>query len=437
MSPVKKRVKESSPHQQQQQQQQNEQYRRRNSPHHWQQGQQHFNSNNPRCHRQPTITIEDTPSPAVSVITISDSDDEGTSNQKANGRGKAPAQLQQRNRAVVSCVTVPDSDEEHRSPIKGHQPRQQQYPSANSYVVREIKPEPASSSYSGASLSQKKRLLAKAQTECTLLSKPKQEQILIGSDGYSSAEYGSSGDRSSMAQQPCDFSTNGLETMHFQSVIPPANQQTRGYRSEFDHQQRDYLQPPAAHRQQRFDMDTQQPREQNGFYTHAGRTNRNAHLSPQPGPSSRHQQQAAVLAAAVAAAGQPLYHQPDLFINRRSLGSKQQATGGPHSSSCYLTGAPQPASTAVAAYLSAGQHHVSALTSSTIPPPAHSSRAAPVLSGAHHTGHSHHSHPLPAHLQPSAVFQAHPQMAAAVGQYAYASLNSPGKAQYQHIWFPE
>ena len=97
LSPVKKRVKESSPPQQQQQQQ-NEQYRRRNSPvQHWQHQQQHSQQhyNNGRNHRQPTITIEDTPSPAVSVITISDSDDEGTNSQKTSVRSKAAGQHQQ------------------------------------------------------------------------------------------------------------------------------------------------------------------------------------------------------------------------------------------------------------------------------------------------------------------------------------------------------
>ena len=96
LSPVKKRVKESSPPQQQQQQ--NEQYRRRNSPvQHWQHPQQHSQQhyNNGRNHRQPTITIEDTPSPAVSVITISDSDDEGTNSQKTSVRTKASGQHQQ------------------------------------------------------------------------------------------------------------------------------------------------------------------------------------------------------------------------------------------------------------------------------------------------------------------------------------------------------
>lgn len=61
---------------------------------------------------------------------------------------------------------------------------------------------------------------------------------------------------------------------------------------------------------------------------YSARNNRHAHLSPQPGPSSRHQAAAAAVAAAAAlclspqhplnaaaaaAAGQPLYHQPDLY----------------------------------------------------------------------------------------------------------------------------
>ena len=96
LSPVKKRVKESSPPQQQHQR--NDSFRRGNSPQHWQQQQQHYsggNSTNNRNNRQPTITIEDTPSPAVSVITISDSDDEGTSSNKSNVRSRNNPQNQQ------------------------------------------------------------------------------------------------------------------------------------------------------------------------------------------------------------------------------------------------------------------------------------------------------------------------------------------------------
>ena len=93
LSPVKKRVKENSPAQ-------SEQYRQRNSPHHWQQQQlQHQQQHYPRSNRQPTITIEDTPSPAVSVITISDSDDEGANHKSVRVRGQQ--QQQQRGHRQV------------------------------------------------------------------------------------------------------------------------------------------------------------------------------------------------------------------------------------------------------------------------------------------------------------------------------------------------
>jgi len=113
LSPVKKRVKESSPPQQQHQQQQHQRSDsfRRNSPQHWQQQQQHYNggnSSNNRNNRQPTITIEDTPSPAVSVITISDSDDEGTSSSKSNARSRnnGQNQQQQQTRGRQVCDTL-------------------------------------------------------------------------------------------------------------------------------------------------------------------------------------------------------------------------------------------------------------------------------------------------------------------------------------------
>lgn len=69
-----------------------------------------------------------------------------------------------------------------------------------------------------------------------------------------------------------------------------------------------------------------------------------------------------------------------------------------------------------------------------LPPPAHHSSARPVLA-------AHASHPLPAHMQPAAVFPAHPQVAAAAAAaaaatYGYAPL-SPAKSQYQHLWYAE
>jgi hypothetical protein len=128
-------------------------------------------------HSQPTITIRDTPSPAVSVITISDSEEEATSyinckgdcqscqrNQQANQPPtkamvldpsvKCPSvmamtpgevDVQQRRANVISCVTVPDSDEERNARQQIQQQQQQQV---------------------SAQMSQKKRLLAKAQSEC-------------------------------------------------------------------------------------------------------------------------------------------------------------------------------------------------------------------------------------------------------------------------------
>lgn len=71
--------------------------------------------------RQHTITINDTPSPAVSVITISDSEDEGTTGKKSNANRTAPQTNPQsvHRKNVISCVSVADSDtEDHRSPAK-------------------------------------------------------------------------------------------------------------------------------------------------------------------------------------------------------------------------------------------------------------------------------------------------------------------------------
>lgn len=69
--------------------------------------------------REHTITINDTPSPAVSVITISDSEDEGTLGKKSNRVLHSNAQPTVSNRKnVISCVSVQDSDNEDRSSSK-------------------------------------------------------------------------------------------------------------------------------------------------------------------------------------------------------------------------------------------------------------------------------------------------------------------------------
>lgn len=62
-----------------------------------------------------------------------------------------------------------------------------------------------------------------------------------------------------------------------------------------------------------------------------------------------------------------------------------------------------------------------------LPPPAHHSSGRTVLAAPP-------AHPLPAHMQPTAVFPTHPQVAAPYT--AYTAL-SPAKSQYQSIWFSE
>lgn len=66
--------------------------------------------------RQHTITINDTPSPAVSVITISDSDDESTPGK--TNRNVQTNTTHPNRKNVISCVSVPDSDNEDRSSSK-------------------------------------------------------------------------------------------------------------------------------------------------------------------------------------------------------------------------------------------------------------------------------------------------------------------------------
>ncbi|KAK8753467.1 hypothetical protein OTU49_004588 [Cherax quadricarinatus] len=62
-----------------------------------------------------------------------------------------------------------------------------------------------------------------------------------------------------------------------------------------------------------------------------------------------------------------------------------------------------------------------------LPPPAHHSNGRAVLAAPP-------AHPLPAHMQPTAVFPTHPQVAPPYN--AYTAL-SPAKSQYQSIWFSE
>ncbi|KAF5284534.1 hypothetical protein FQA39_LY17007 [Lamprigera yunnana] len=189
LSPVKKRVKESTPPTEH-----TNSYRRNHSPGnngHWQHMPQ---SQNKHLHSfnhtgggkaQHTITINDTPSPTVSVITISDSEDESTPTNKTNRQAQhqntvtVPTTAMTKHRKnVVSCVSVGDSDnDDHKSPIK-----------APGQLYQEIKNE-LNPNINYATQSQKKRLLAKAQSECMLNIPTKQEPGIEYHQHHRSNEY--------------------------------------------------------------------------------------------------------------------------------------------------------------------------------------------------------------------------------------------------------
>ncbi|XP_021942951.1 homeodomain-interacting protein kinase 2 isoform X4 [Zootermopsis nevadensis] len=485
--------------------------------------------------RQQTITIHDTPSPAVSVITISDSEDETPgkcckdrncsacytsglglachissncssvltvasqdeayhSAQSTPSRG-VPAR-QRKN--VISCVTVADSDgEDHRSPAKPQQlyhhqqqqqqqqpPQQQQLPQVSAsvhtpaHIVREIKHEPQHSYSSGASQSQKKRLLAKAQSECMLGVATKREPgltdyhhndyvhhsacskepALVASSsanavaaGYHYVTTSSAGGHVTATGQEQHIVYTGCSGDKRGSWAPPAAHTGRemlappsahnkresvardhlmvpvGSHREYHIPQqatsvhKEYIQPPAAHttreavavstREHHLLAAAAQAKTWSTAAAsashpvlHQGYRHSSAHLSPQP---LAHAAAASRLSPQhpLAAAGQPLYHQPELY--RRPA--------------VYVT-------TTQPAYLPAS-HQVAPFTAGrALPPPAHHASARPVLA-------THPSHPLPAHMQPAAVFPAHPQVAAS---YGFAPLSPAKSHQYQpSLWFTE
>ncbi|KYB27931.1 Homeodomain-interacting protein kinase 2-like Protein [Tribolium castaneum] len=390
LSPVKKRVKESTPPSEQ------INYNRRNhSPNTWQQVNSH--DHHLQTHgRQHTITINDTPSPAVSVITISDSEDEGTPGKKSN---RVSNNVTNR-KNVISCVSVPDSDNEDRSSSKHRQ--------SQPYQQQVIKNEPTPTT-NYASVSQKKRLLAKAQSECMLNVPTKQEP---GIEYHRSNDYNMSQQShcSSACKEPIQgYYGNGSSQDHQVvytssdkrvSWAPPVAHNPSSHGGHRRHSAVPV--PPAAHttrdnlavaREQHLLAPGKSwgpPQAIHQSYRHS-----NAHLSPQPLAGAPRLSPQHPLAAA----GQPLYHQTELY--RRPV---------------YVT-------TAQPAYLSA-THQVAPAGRALPPPPAHHSSARPVLA-------SHTSHPLPAHLQfPSQV---------AAASYGFAPLSPAKSHQYQpaSLWFAE
>ncbi|XP_060817640.1 homeodomain-interacting protein kinase 2 isoform X12 [Bombus pascuorum] len=402
LSPVKKRVKESTP----------PSNMRRHSPSssHWQQqpmqqhhhSSKHSSSHNVEHHqvtsgRQQTITIHDTPSPAVSVITISDSDDDtsgkccgdqqcgtcqnlatrlsgdgrpvreevirstqstpravqpvqqthSSSQSHTNGHVTAHSTSQRSQRKnIISCVTVGDSDGE-ASPGRAHNHLYQHLPqhSQHQQTTQLIKHEPqqqhhVSSSSSGySSQSQKKRLLAKVQSECNMVN--------VATKPEPGVEY--------LAPHPC----------HAPACKEPPTYQDDAYDMHDYFLQ--YVTTSSAH---------PHLQEQHIVYT----TGTDKRVS-WPGKRAEYKHE---------------YVQPPAAHSRD------------HQKWAVANTVHQYSSSPLTLYDS----------SRALPPPAHHSSARPLLA-------SHAAHPLPAHMQPTAV-------------YGLAPL-SPAKHQYQPsgLWFTE
>lgn len=407
----------------------------------------------PNQQRQ-TIVIPDTPSPAVSVITISDSSDDERESPKCcrdknctacNGTriSKAcslssncpsvlsvtpqeePYSLQSTPRGhssnscrsrknVISCVTVGDSDSEgHNSPVKA-------LPvftavTNSSTVNKVIKPEPQKDSHSSSNnmcssqnysgnVSQKKRLLAKAQAQAHgLLSVPKQE---IDVSGYHT-NHGSEVECSSYKAQICPLEGERLIKCSSSSV----NNREQHRATSHTHVQMS-----------------------NG----CGGNNVNSGLLVNSGVGNGSSKQwNAAASSSVRHAHVPALQQPPAHISPHQLGQPLYAADlyrDYRRSAVYVS-----ATLSQPTYLPATQSQKYVLSSpigpfsaNALPPPAHHHQSSRPVQYAAHT-----THPLPAHMQPVlqstslAGFPAHTQVPPP--PYGYATL-SPAKSQYQHLY---
>ncbi|KAL3267050.1 hypothetical protein HHI36_011192 [Cryptolaemus montrouzieri] len=387
LSPVKKRVKESTPPGEQINPYAATSNRRNHSPSgsqwhqatHQPQIQQidhdhrvmyHHNAGGSRQH---TITIQDTPSPAVSVITISDSEEEPTPGKKpgTNRHSQTLSNHQalqhhgdaaHHRKNVINCVTVGDSDNEERNSVKPHHQQNQQYHQQQPHL-QVVKNEPnyshsfcsqstsgatSSTSNYAASASQKKRILAKAQSECVLNVPPKQEPCEYRSSEYdqhcsSACKEGSvsSGHQNYHynSQDHVGYSASSSNNEKRVSWAPPTahntssshNGNTSASNSHRRHSavpvvslrdysvpnqgHKDYIQPPAAHTSR----DTLAVGREHllapgkswgpSQAIHQSYRHSNSHLSPQPLSAAPRLSPQHPLAAA----GQPLYHQTELY----------------------------------------------------------------------------------------------------------------------------
>uniref|UniRef100_A0A1Y1N470 non-specific serine/threonine protein kinase n=1 Tax=Photinus pyralis TaxID=7054 RepID=A0A1Y1N470_PHOPY len=361
LSPVKKRVKESTPPSEHMNGYNSG--RRNHSPTngHWQHTYQshgkHSNSYNHHhangSNRQHTITINDTPSPTVSVITISDSEDDTTPAGKSNRRGQSnqnnTGASTKHRKNVISCVNVGDSDNEDQK--VGCKTMGQVY---HQEIKHEVAP-----NVNYSTQSQKKRLLAKAQSECMLNVPTKQEPGIEYHQHHRSNEYLIPQQPHIHASSHCTSACKEqIQAYHYinaapmnhinnqdQHVVyatndkrvswapPAAHAPNSSHGSQRRHSavpvvnlrdynipnqaHKEYIQPPAAHstrdslavaREQHLlapGKSWAHPQTIHQSYRHS-----NSHLSPQPLAGAPRLSPQHSLAAA---AGQPLYHQTELY----------------------------------------------------------------------------------------------------------------------------
>ncbi|XP_076030762.1 homeodomain interacting protein kinase isoform X6 [Oratosquilla oratoria] len=387
---------------------------------------------------QQTITIRDTPSPAVSVITISDSDDEAG--------GKCC-----KDRHCATCVNN-NHDKVTMNNSQNHTsgPQNNNNNNNNNNYSSSV-----SSNYSvEASQSQKKRLLAKAQSEC-MLHVTKREVRDYSSQAVRDSYYTS---REHLAPPVAHMRETSLHPppAHRENLAPPAAH-TRDHSRDHSHTHsrppvahkdysilsavptsghKDYSQPPVAHsnRDQCVVGGSVKGWEGSGessgsssgglvpvsgvSYSHSLGGRSGTHVSSHHSPLSRSRGLSPIPQHNVGGTlSGVLTSQADVYREYRRAAPPRAA-------------APVYVATTQAAYLPSSlpaSHQVNPFTpGAALPPPAHHGSGRTVLAAPP-------AHPLPAHMQPTAVFSTHPQMAP---PYTYAAL-SPTKSQYQGIWFSE
>ncbi|CAL4110782.1 unnamed protein product, partial [Meganyctiphanes norvegica] len=419
--------------------------------------------------QQQTITIRDTPSPAVSVITISDSDDEAAAKCC-------------KDRHCYTCLNNNHNKHHHHHHQHHHHHNQQSAPTSNQDKYASLS---QTSNYSsGANQSQKKRLLAKAQSECMLhVTKPEARDY---STHQTRDDIYQTSSREHLAAPPAahvrETILSAAPVVHRE--LPPPAAHTRDHTRTHTHSHthshsHSHSQPPQAHKEYSLQTPTHssghkdysQPpvahsnRDQRGPGSSGGSSKVWGSSGGSNGTVSTGQNGAitggstsyCVPAGSMSGSRQHVasaHHSPSsrshglspvsqLAVSGGTLAGMVQSQAEVYREYRRAAGGLPPAAAAAAASAAAAAQVYVATTQPTylpsslpaahtvnpftpggaLPPPAHHSSGRAVLAAPP-------AHPLPAHMQP-AVFPSHQ---VAPPYTAYTTL-SPAKSQYQSIWF--